>query len=65
MNKLILTDMSHHEIYFKAIVDYFSSFPIQKSKITKRFGWDCLSLALPQKKSNFDEFRVYKNSQPV
>jgi len=54
MNKLILTDMSHHAMYLEKTVSYFSSFPQARTKRTPRLGWDALTVALPAQRPNFE-----------
>lgn len=63
MNKLVLTDISHHQIYFKALAAYFSNYQGVNMKLNTRFGWDSISLTIPDRKPHFTLLREWKKSQ--
>ncbi|MEQ9507127.1 MAG: class I SAM-dependent methyltransferase [Hyphomonas sp.] len=60
MNKLILADISHHDIYYKALAAYFSKYPGVNMKLNTRFGWNNVSLTLPDRKPHFAVLREWQ-----
>lgn len=62
MNKLILTDIGHHESFLKSLTDYFEQFPEARPKLCPRYGWNSLTLALP---NNRTPLSTLKQSLPT
>lgn len=60
MNKLILTDIGHHQRYFDALNKYIASTPAARTKVNDRYGWKSITAQIPQRAPDFSRIS-FKN----
>jgi SAM-dependent methyltransferase len=57
MNKLIVTDIGHHQRYFEALNQYLASSPAARTKVNHRYGWKSITAQIPQRAPDFSRIR--------